>query len=93
MEKLSDYLSKPTSDIDMQWLNDKKPVQTHDGRNVSIDRIDYSVIPNQIIGKIKYDNGNVGYFKWSETGKCLLAHDKIGNPYKPSENDLLMKLK
>lgn len=91
MENLSDFINRPQSDIDIQWINDKKPLQTYDGRKVTLDRVDYSVVPNEIIGSIKYDNGNTGQFKWSETGKCLLAHDNLGNPYKPNNSDLLMK--
>ena len=36
--------------IDMQWINDEKPVMTKDGRQVIVTKVDISEVPNIIHG-------------------------------------------
>lgn len=76
--------------IDDQWLNDEKPVMTHDGRQVIITKIDYSVVPNIIYGKVKIKEKLFDY-QWNEDGLCIKALDQMGNPKKADEADKLVK--
>ena len=53
MKKLSDYILEVKGDlIDDQWIQDEKPVQTKDGRQVIITKINYEEVPNIIIGEV-----------------------------------------
>lgn len=96
MKSLSTYINNNIiyemkgNKIDDNWLNNRKPVMTKDGRNVLIEKIDYSEVPNIIYGKVAA-NDKVFDFKWDDTGKCIEAQDKIGNPCAPDENDTLVK--
>ena len=56
---LNEVKGKP---IDEWWLNNKKPVITKDGRNVFVEKIDYSTNPNTIIGKVT-DNVKIFDYK------------------------------
>ena len=77
-------------DIDEQWLNDEKPVMTHDGRQVIITKIDYEQIPNIIYGQVKMKEKLFDY-EWNDDGMCTKAVDQMGNPKKPDEADKLVK--
>ena len=76
--------------IDDQWINDEKPVMTADGREVKILSVDLKQVPNVIIGQITSD-GHVYNFQWEDTGKCIHAEAKLGNPVKPTDDDKLVK--
>lgn len=69
--------------INQRWLDSKKPVMTKDGRNVLIEDIDYSVVPNIIKGKVAWLNKSYD-FEWNDTGECINAQDKMGNPCAPN---------
>lgn len=93
MRNLVDYINiyeMKGNKIDDNWLNNRKPVMTKDGRNVLIEKIDYSEVPNIIYGKVA-SNDKVFDFRWEDTGKCIEAQDKMGNPCAPDENDTLVK--
>lgn len=91
MKSLVQYIMEMRGNkIDDNWLNSKKPVITKDGRNVLIEKIDYSEVPNIIYGKVASNDQSFD-FKWDDTGKCLEAKDKIGNPCAPDDNDTLVK--
>lgn len=85
--RIDEVRGKP---IDDYWLNNKKPVMTKDGRNVLIEKIDYSHNPNIIIGKVS-ENDKLLDFKWEDDGTCTEAQDKFGNPRDVDENDNLVK--
>lgn len=84
---ITEYKSEP---IDDQWINDEKPVMTKDGREVKITSVDISNVPNIIHGNVIEDGKELA-FTWEDDGTCISAQDKLGNPYKPSENDILVK--
>lgn len=92
MKSLNDYiLEMKGDDIDEQWINDKKPVITKDGRQVIIKKIDYSEVPNIIIGMVSWKQKLLDY-KWDlDTGECTEAKDTMGNPKKPDDSDKLIK--
>ena len=93
MRNLVDYINiyeMKGNKIDDNWLNNRKPVMTKDGRNVLIEKIDYAEVPNIIYGKVAA-NDKVFDFKWDDTGKCIEAQDKMGNPCAPDDNDMLVK--
>jgi hypothetical protein len=91
MKTLSDFVLEHKGDrIDDQWLNDEKPVMTKDGRQVIILSINMKEIPNVIKGQVKHDDELVEY-EWLDTGVCVKALDRMGNPKKPSEGDTLVK--
>lgn len=92
MKSLNEYiLEMKGDDIDEQWINDKKPVITKDGRQVIIKKIDYSEVPNIIIGTVSWKQKLLDY-KWDlETGECKEAKDFMGNPKKPDDSDKLIK--
>lgn len=77
--------------IDMQWLNDEKPVMTKDGRQVVVTKIDLEEVPNVIYGQVKMKDSKLQEYQWSEIGVCLKAIDNFGNPKKPDEADNLVK--
>lgn len=91
MKNLEDYVYENIGQpIDDNWLDNEKPVQTKDGRIAVVLDVDISKVPNVIIGQVKNDNVMTDY-KWSDDGTCIYATDKHGNPYKPSDDDMLVK--
>lgn len=93
--KMPSYLNESLNeskgeDIDEQWLNDEKPVMTHDGRQVIITKIDYEQVPNIIHGQVKMKEKLFDY-EWNDDGMCTKAVDQMGNPKKPDEADKLVK--
>ncbi len=91
MKNLVTYLLERKGDpLDEQWLNDEKPVQTFDGKQVIITKIDYSEVPNIIHGQVKIKDKLFEY-EWLEDGTCSKATDQYGNPKQPDENDKLVK--
>lgn len=90
MRSLSLFLEMRGGALDQKWLDAKKPVMTKDGRNAIIEKIDYSSVPNKLIGKVSV-NDNLFDFEWDDSGICLKAADKMGNACKPTENDNLVK--
>jgi hypothetical protein len=90
MRSLSLFLEMRGGVLDQKWLDTRKPVITKDGRNAIIEKIDYSSVPNKLIGKVSV-NDNLFDFEWDDSGICLKASDKMGNACKPTENDNLVK--
>lgn len=91
MRNLIDIVNESKGDkIDDQWINDEKPVQTKDGRQVIITKVDMSEVPNKIIGQVKMKEDLFDY-EWDEDGICTKALDQRGNPKKPDESDNLVK--
>lgn len=91
MKKLSDIINEVKGDpIDIQWINDEKPVMTKDGRQAIVLNVDLKEVPNLIKGKVKID-GDLIEYEWIEDGTCVKAIDRNGNPKKTSENDKLVK--
>ena len=91
MKRFKDYLLETKGEnIDDQWLNDEKPVMTHDGRQVIITKIDYNEVPNIIHGKVKWNEKLLEY-EWNDDGICIKALDRLGNPKKADEADKLVK--
>lgn len=77
--------------IDMQWINDEKPVITKDGRQVLVTNIDISEVPNIIHGKVKMKDGKLQDYEWNDIGVCLKAIDNFGNPKMADSSDNLVK--
>ena len=77
--------------IDMQWINDEKPVMTKDGRQVIVTNVDISEVPNIIHGKVKMKDDKLQEYEWNDIGICLKAIDNFGNPKKPDTSDNLVK--
>ena len=77
--------------IDMQWINDEKPVITKDGRQVLVTNVDISEVPNIIHGKVKMKNGKLQDYEWNDIGVCLKAIDNFGNPKMADSSDNLVK--
>ena len=77
--------------IDMQWINDEKPVMTKDGRQVIITKVDIEEVPNIIYGKVKMKDEKLQEYQWNDLGVCLKAIDNFGNPKKPDASDNLVK--
>ena len=98
MKTLKDSIIKNTNiitefkfePIDDQWINDENPVMTKDGREVKVTSVDISSVPNIIHGNVIVDGKELA-FTWEDDGTCISAQDKLGNPYKPSEDDQLVK--
>lgn len=91
MKKLSEIVKEmKVEPIDDQWIQDEKPVKTKDGRQVIITNIDYAEVPNVIHGQVKMGTKLFDY-EWDETGLCIKALDKMGNPKKADESDALIK--
>lgn len=91
MKKLSDYILEVKGDpIDDQWIQDEKPVQTKDGRPVIVTKINYEEVPNIIIGQVKMGTKLFDY-EWDDSGMCIKALDRMGNPKKTEESDNLIK--
>ena len=77
--------------IDMQWLNDDKPVCTKDGRPAIVTKVDIAVLPNVVYGSVKMKDGTLQEYQWTDLGICIKAIDNFGNPKKPDESDNLVK--
>lgn len=77
--------------IDMQWINDEKPVITKDGRQVLVTNVDISEVPNIIHGKVKMKDGKLQDYEWNDVGVCLKAIDNFGNPKMADSSDNLVK--
>jgi hypothetical protein len=77
--------------IDMQWINDEKPVITKDGRQVLVTNVDISEVPNIIHGKVKMKDGKLQDYEWNDIGVCLKAIDNFGNPKMADSSDNLVK--
>ena len=91
MKKISDIIKESIGErIDQYWIDNEKPVMTKDKRQAIILDIDISKVPNIYKGQVKIDNKMCDY-QWDDTGKCILATDKLGNNVKPDENDDLVK--
>jgi len=91
MKKITDYINENKGDaIDMQWLNDEKPVQTKDGRQVIVTSVDMKEVPNIIHGQVKMKDKLFEY-EWLEDGICQKALDQFGNPKKADGADKLVK--
>jgi len=91
MKTLSEYILEFKGDpIDDQWIHDEKPVMTKDGRQAIITNIDYSEVPNIIHGQVKMDTKLFDY-EWDDTGMCIKALDRMGNPKKSDMSDNLVK--
>ena len=95
MKDLKDYINRQVIEskgdlIDDQWINDEKPVQTKDGRQVIITKVDLKEVPNVIYGQVKMKEKLFDY-EWLEGGICRKAIDQMGNPKKADESDNLVK--
>jgi len=91
MKKLSDIINEMKGEvIDDQWINDEKPVQTKDGRQVIVTSVDLKEVPNIIKGQVKMGSKLFEY-EWMDDGICIKALDKFGNPKKPDIADNLVK--
>lgn len=91
MKSINNYiLEKQLEPVDMQWINDEKPIKTLDGRQVIVYEIDRSQVPNILKGSVKM-NDSLYEFQWIDNGICIKATDKIGNPKKPDNSDNLVK--
>ena len=95
MKDLKDYINRQVMEskgdsIDDQWINDEKPVQTKDGRQVIITKVDLKEVPNVIYGQVKMKEKLFDY-EWLEGGICRKAIDQMGNPKKADESDNLVK--
>ena len=77
--------------IDMQWINDEKPVITKDGRQVLVTKVDISEVPNIIHGKVKMKDGKLQDYEWNDIGVCIKAIDNFGNPKMADSSDNLVK--
>ena len=95
MKDRKDYINRQVIEskgdpIDDQWINDEKPVQTKDGRQVIITKVDLKEVPNVIYGQVKMKEKLFDY-EWLEGGICRKAIDQMGNPKKADESDNLVK--
>ena len=77
--------------IDMQWINDEKPVITKDGRQVLVTKVDISEVPNIMHGKVKMKDGKLQDYEWNDIGVCIKAIDNFGNPKMADSSDNLVK--
>lgn len=91
MKKFSKLVQERKGDpIDDDWLNNKKPVMTKDGRQVIVIKINYAEVPNVIYGKV-LQKEKLYEYQWQDDGTCIKALDMYGNAKKPDENDNLVK--
>lgn len=91
MKSILDYINEVKGDpIDDQWIQDENPVQTKDGRQVIITKVNYEEVPNIIIGQVKIGTDLFDY-EWEDSGMCIKALDRYGNPKKPDKSDNLVK--
>ena len=92
MRKLTDMLMEVTGgNIDQYWLDNKKPVMTKSGLRVVVKDIDYSKVPNEVIGDVETADGKTQEWRWLDNGTCVQAKDLVGNNRLPDENDQLVK--
>ena len=77
--------------LDIDWINNDKPVITKSGYEVKIYSVDYKEIPNQLHGKVFFSEGPVDGWVWDETGKCITCKDRFGNGYRPGDDEMLLK--
>lgn len=75
----------------MEWIDNDKPVILKSGIEVRINEVDLKEIPNQLHGTVYFDKGPIEGWAWDETGKCLQCKDEKGNPYRPGEEETLIK--
>lgn len=92
LNQLVEDVQKEKDAVDMDWINDDKPVQTKNGLQAIITKVDLGQVPNVIKGKVKVKDKLVDY-EWYDTGECLRAHDQYNNPKKPDDGDSLIKVK
>lgn len=91
MKSILDYINEVKGDpIDDQWIQDENPIQTKDGRQVIITKVNYEEVPNIIIGQVKIGTDLFDY-EWEDSGMCIKALDRYGNPKKPDKSDNLVK--
>lgn len=91
-EHISVYEQSTSSiKLDMEWIDNDKPVHTKSGIDVKIDSVDMKEIPNQIHGTAYYSSGPIEGWIWDETGRCLQAKDEKGNPFRPGDEETLVK--
>lgn len=91
MRSLVDLLCEVTGgSINQYWLDNEKPVMTKSGLQVKVKDIDYSKVPNEVIGEVVV-NGNTQEWRWQDNGVCVQAKDAMGNNRLPDENDTLIK--
>lgn len=83
--------STSSTKLDMEWIDNDKPVHTKSGIDVKIDSVDMKEIPNQLHGTAYYSSGPIEGWVWDETGKCLQAKDEKGNPFRPGDEETLIK--
>ena len=77
--------------LDMEWINNDKPVITKGGIEAKITDVDYSEIPNRLLGTVYYSEGPQDGWVWDEDGKCITCKDKYGNGYRPGDDEILLK--
>ena len=91
MRRFTSFIMETKGDsIDEQWINDDKPVMTKDGRPAIIEKVNYDEVPNIITGKVKWNDKLLDY-EWDDSGICLKALDRLGNPKKADDADKLVK--
>lgn len=90
MKTLTNYIYEENKPIDDEWITSERPVMTADGRQVIITKVDYDQVPNVIIGSVKMGEKLYEY-EWNDTGSCIKAIDRNGNPKKPMISDTLVK--
>ena len=92
MKKFTEVITEVRGQhIDMQWINDEKPVMTKDGRPAIVTKVDISEVPNIIYGQVKMKDEKLQEYQWNDIGVCLKAIDNLGNPKKPDASDNLVK--
>lgn len=79
------------NEINMEYIDNEKPVMTKDGRQAVVQDVDLSKIPNVIKGQVKMQNNEMRPYEWEENGTCIKAVDMYGNPKKPDEDDNLVQ--
>ena len=96
MKKLRELLEEKlvqsaSNKLDMDWINNDKPVILKSGIEAKIDEVDYKEIPNQVHGTVYYEKGAQDGWIWDETGKCIQCKDEYGNGYRPGDDEILSK--
>lgn len=91
MKSLEQYIAESKGQpINMEWIDNEKPVMTKDGRQAIVMDVDLSKIPNVIKGQVKMSNNKMMDYEWEENGKCIKSLDMYGNPKKPDDSDNLV---
>ena len=91
MIRLIDMICEVTGgSITQYWLDNEKPVMTKSGLPVKVKDIDYSKVPNEVIGDVVV-NGKTQEWRWQDDGTCIQAKDAMGNNRMPDANDRLVK--